>query len=79
MSRDGEFELRERFEVERVRLLAARLLSLTGARTMVLSLDEGGDGVHVSCSTGWLCDLSDYVGDALCNADDLAAPLSEIV
>ncbi len=78
MEKNSEMELRERFEVERIELLASRLLSLSGARCMLLSLDDN-ERVFVQCSTGWLHSLSDYVGDALCNSDDLEKPLCDIV
>lgn len=78
MNKHAEFELRERFEIDRVKLLASRLLSLSGARFMVISLDDK-EQVSISCSTGWLSSLSDYVGDALCESDDLESPLRDIV
>ena len=78
MNKFAEQELREKFELDRVHLLAGRLLGLTGARFMVISLDNN-ENVCVSCSSGWLADISDFVGDALAEASDLDAPLSQLV
>lgn len=78
MSKYDEFELRERFEIDRIQLLASRLLALSGAHCMILSLSDSGD-VEVTCSTGWVYSLSDFVGDALASADNLDLPLSSLV
>lgn len=78
LNKFAEQELREKFELDRVHLLAGRLLGLTGARFMVISLDNN-ENVCVSCSSGWLTDISDFVGDALAEASDLDAPLSQLV
>ena len=74
----SELNLRESFEVQRLQQLAARILSVSGARSMVLFLDDQ-DRVSVLCGTGWLHPLSDYVGDAIFGASDPDAPLSQLV
>lgn len=69
MNRYDEMNLRQKFEVDRLSLLAGRLLSLSGARTMVIALGSDGSP-EIWCSSGWLSSAFDFVGDAIVNADD---------
>lgn len=69
MGRYDELELRQKFEVDRLSLLAGRLLALSGARVMVLALSND-DTPLVFCSSGRLVSVSDFVGDALVSSKD---------
>lgn len=68
MARYDEVNLRQKFEVDRLSLLAGRLLSISGARIMVISLNDDGSP-NIWCSSGWLFPAFDFVGDALINSD----------
>lgn len=78
MARHDEFNLRCDFELNRLSLLAGRLLSLSGARTMVIFLGHDGSP-EIFCSSGCLNSAFDFVGDALVDCPDDDRPLSEIL
>lgn len=79
MGRHDELKLRESFEVERMELLAARLLRLSGSRSMVIALDNNDD-VQVWCSTGRLLASGEFVDGILSNYEDgEEKPLQELV
>lgn len=79
MGRHDELKLREKFEGERLELLAGRLLRLTGCCSMVLALDNNDD-VDIWCSTGRLLPSGSFIDDALGNSEDgEEKPLCEIV
>lgn len=68
MSRFDEMRLREQFENDRLKLLASRLLRLSGCRSMVIAYDDNDD-VDIWCSTGHLVPSDDFIGDALVDDD----------